>query len=84
VPRSIGLRQGLGPTLAGGTEGPGDLHGYVSFFLLDDFVTEDFGVKLVMAYDDFRPPSVPKISEATRGYRRRSIKFIEARNHRIQ
>jgi hypothetical protein len=38
----------------------GDFRGYVSFFLLDDLVTEDFSVKFFMAFDDFDPPSVPK------------------------
>jgi hypothetical protein len=58
--------------------------GYVSFFLLDDLVTEDGGVKFFMPFDDFRPPSVPNDVEAYKKYRRRSIEFIEARNRRIE
>ena len=61
-----------------------DFRGYVSFFLLDDLVTDDFGVKFFMPFDDFRPPSVPKDVGTYREYRRRSIEFIEARNHRIK
>jgi hypothetical protein len=62
----------------------GDFRGYVSFFLLDDLVTNDFGVKFFMPFDDFRPPSVPKDVGTYKEYRRRSIDFIEARNHRIK
>jgi hypothetical protein len=62
----------------------GDFSGYVNFFLLDDLVTEDLSVKFFMAFDDFRPPSVPRDVRTYEEYRRRSIKFIEARNHRIK
>jgi len=61
----------------------GDFRGYVSFFVLHDLVTEDLGVKFFMSFDDFRPPSVPKDVRSYREYRRCSIEFIEARNHRI-
>ena len=44
----------------------GDFRGYVSFFLLDDLVTEDLSVKFFMPFDDFRPPSVPRMSVPTR------------------
>ncbi len=33
----------------------GDFRGYVSFFLLDDLVTDDGSVKFFMPFDDFRP-----------------------------
>jgi hypothetical protein len=62
----------------------GDFRGYVGFFLLDDLVTEDFGVKFFMPFDDFRSPSVPKDVGTYKEYRRHSIQFIEARNHRIK
>lgn len=61
-----------------------DFRGYVSFFLLDDLVTDDFDVKFFMPFDDFRPPSVPGDVNTYKEYRRRSIDFIEARNHRIK
>jgi len=61
----------------------GDFRGYVSFFLLDDLVTDDFGVKFFMPFDDFLPPSVPRDVGTYKEYRRGSIDFIEARNHRI-
>lgn len=61
-----------------------DFRGYVSFFLLNDLVTNDLGVKFFIAFDDFRSPSVPKDVRTYKEYRRRSIEFIEARNHRIK
>ena len=62
----------------------GDFRGYVDFFLLEDLVTDDGSVKFFMPFDDFRPPSVPKDVGTYKEYRRRSIEFIEARNHRIE
>jgi hypothetical protein len=62
----------------------GDFRGYVRFFLLEDLVTDDSSVTFFMPFDDFRPPSVPKDVGTYREYRRRSIAFIEARNHRIE
>ena len=55
----------------------------MSFFLLDDLVTDD-RVMFFMPFDDFRPPAVPQDIGAYKEYRRRSIEFIEARNHRIR
>lgn len=62
----------------------GDFRSYVSFFLLDDLVTDDFGVKFFMAFDDFGTPSVPADIGTYKEYRRRSIDFIDARNNRIK
>jgi hypothetical protein len=61
-----------------------DFRGYVSFFLLDDLVTDRLGVRFFMPFDDFRPPSVPRDLAVYKEYRHRSIEFIEARNHRIR
>jgi len=61
-----------------------DFCGYVSFFLLDDLVNNDLGLKFFMQFDDFRTSSFPKDLETYTEYRRRSIDFIEARNHRIK
>jgi hypothetical protein len=60
-----------------------DFRGYVSFFMLDDLVNDDLSVNFFMPFDDFNPPYVPNNVDAYREYRRRSIEFIEARNHRI-
>ena len=61
-----------------------DFRGYVSFFLLEDLVTDDFGVKFFMTFDDFCPPSVPEDVDTYKESRHRSIDFVEARNHRIK
>jgi len=61
-----------------------DFHGYVRFFMLDDLVTEDLEVKFFMPFDDFLPPSVPQGVDTYEEYRRRSIEFVAARNHRIK
>jgi hypothetical protein len=62
----------------------GDFRGYVNFFLLDDLVIDEFGVRFFMPFDDFCSPSVPADLDTYKEYRRRSIDFIEARNHRIK
>jgi hypothetical protein len=36
-----------------------------------------------MPFDNFRTPAAPKDLETYMEYRRRSVEFIEARNHRI-
>lgn len=56
----------------------------MSVFLLDDLVDEDLNVTFFMPFDDFAPPWVPTDVGAYKEYRRRSIEFIEARNHRIE
>jgi hypothetical protein len=60
-----------------------DFHGYVNFFLLDDLVAEDCHVKFFTPFDDFQSSPIPKTLETYREYRRFSIKFVEARNSRI-
>ena len=62
----------------------GDFRGYVSFFLLEDLVTDDGGVRFFMPFDDFRSAAVPKDVGTYAEYRRRSIEFIEARNDRVE
>jgi hypothetical protein len=62
----------------------GDFGGYVSFFLLDDLIADDGSVKFFMPFDDFSPRDVPKDVDTYLDYRRRSIEFVEARNHRIE
>lgn len=61
-----------------------DFPGYVDFFLLNDLVEEGrTAVKFFMPFDDFASPAVPKDFDAYREYRRLSIDFIVARNHRV-
>ncbi|KCZ93515.1 DUF6994 family protein [Hyphomonas johnsonii] len=61
-----------------------DFDGYVDFFLLQDLLSEDGStVEFFMPFDDFNTTSVPTNEETYRDYRRRSIQFVTARNHRI-
>ena len=61
----------------------GDFRDYVTFFLLEDLVTDE-RVRFFMPFDDFRPPSVPRDVGSYEEYRRLSIEFIEAKNLRIK
>lgn len=62
-----------------------DFDGYVDFFLLQDLVTKDHSaVSFFMPFDNFNTPSVPRDRDAYTEYRQLSIKFIEARNQRIE
>lgn len=61
-----------------------NFRGYVDFWQLQDWVTDDFSaVRFLMTFDDFMPPAKPQDIDAYREYRRLSIMFIEARNRRI-
>jgi hypothetical protein len=62
----------------------GDFGGYVSFFLLDDLVSDSLEVQYFLRFDDFRPPSVPQDVTAYQEYRRRCVDFVQARNRRIE
>jgi hypothetical protein len=64
-----------------------NFRGYVGFWLLQDWVSDDFSaVRFLMPFDDFKPPAKPQVIGAYRQYRqyrRLSIMLIEARNRRI-
>lgn len=62
----------------------GDFTGYVDHFLLQDLLTESGeGILFFMPFDGFKKPHVPRDLETYREYRRRSIRFVKARNERI-
>jgi hypothetical protein len=61
-----------------------DFQGCTDFFLLQDLITNDrSAVRFFMPFDDFKTPSVPRDCDTYREYRRLSMEFVEARNHRI-
>jgi hypothetical protein len=61
-----------------------DFRGYVEFFMLQDLVVDDYSaVMFLMPFDDFRTSPVPGDIDAYREYRRLTVKFLEARNRRI-
>jgi hypothetical protein len=61
----------------------GDFRGYVDFFLLQDLVTDEGAVKLLMPFDDFATPAVPRSLDEYLEYRRLTLEFLDARNDRI-
>lgn len=61
-----------------------DFGGYVDFFLLQDLVTEDRDqVRFFTTFADFTTPALPRDLPTYLTFRRRSIEFVHARNHRI-
>lgn len=61
----------------------GDFRGYVDFFLLQDLVDHDLGIRFFTPFDDFQTSAVPKDVDTYRGFRHRSMEFNQARNERI-
>jgi hypothetical protein len=61
-----------------------EFRGYVSFFLLEDLITSEGDVKFFTPFDNFKSPAIPQDVGTYLEYRRRSIEFIEARNHRVE
>jgi hypothetical protein len=61
-----------------------DFRGYVDFFLLQDMVTEDYSaVRFFLPFEGFTGSPLPGSIDAYNSYRRFAIRFIEARNRRI-
>lgn len=60
-----------------------DFRGYVEFFLLQDLVNVDDGVKFFTPFEDFASSGVPRDIAAYASFRRASMTFVEARNKRI-
>jgi hypothetical protein len=62
----------------------GDFRGYVSYFLLQDLVTEDCGsVKFFSPFENFSKSPIPATLDAYQAYRRSASDWIKARNERI-
>lgn len=57
--------------------------GYVDFWLLDDLVDTDGGVRFFLPSEDFTLPSVPRTLDDYLAYCERTIEFVTARNKRI-
>lgn len=60
-----------------------DFKNYVEFFLLQDFVDEDFDVKFSLEFDGFFRSPLPQNSDEYRFYVRKTIDMINKRNDRI-
>lgn len=57
--------------------------GYVDFWLLDDLVDTDGGVKFFLPSEDFTLPSIPRSLVDYLAFCERTIEFLMARNERI-
>ena len=62
-----------------------DFKGYIDFFLLQDYVTEDYmSVKIAEPFDDFRSTPIPKTVDEYLSYMNMTSELIEARNQGIK
>ena len=62
----------------------GDFKGYIDFFLLQDYVTDDYMVvNLSAPFDDFQTSPIPKTVDEYRSYLNFTSRLIELRNQRI-
>ena len=61
----------------------GSFEGYIQFFLLDDLVDEKGNIKFYLPFDNFESkPDFKDVNEYLI-YKKKTIKFITARNKRI-
>ena len=59
--------------------------GYIDFFLLQDYVTEDYlSVKIAEPFDDFRSTPIPKTVDEYLSYMNTTSESIKLRNQRIE
>jgi hypothetical protein len=59
--------------------------GFVEFFLLEDIVADDFqSVKIFSTFNDFQSSPLPASKDEYMSYKRLAIKFLEARNRRVE
>ena len=61
----------------------GSFAGYVDFWLLDDLVDTNGGLKLFLPSEDFTLPSVPRSLADYLAFCEHTIEFVTARNERI-
>lgn len=62
-----------------------DFKGYIDFFLLQDYVTEDYtSVKIAEPFDDFRSTPIPKTVDEYLTYMNMTSELIKLRNQRIK
>ena len=62
----------------------GSFAGYVDFWLLNDLVDSNGGLKLFLPSEDFALPVLPTSLTDYREFRERTIEFVTARNERIR
>jgi hypothetical protein len=62
----------------------GSFDGYIDFWLLDDLVDTNGGLKLFLPSEDFTLPSIPRSLTDYLAFREHTIEFVTARNERIR
>lgn len=62
-----------------------DLKGYIDFFLLQDAVSDDYTTVMISPpFDNFATQPIPKTVEEYFDYMNNTMKFVKARNNRIE
>ena len=62
----------------------GDFQGYVDFFLLQDFVDDEYQVKILTDFDDFQSSPLPKTVEQYTAYLQGLTEVLTLRAKRIE
>ena len=62
----------------------GDFQGYVDFFLLQDFVDDEYQVKILTDFDDFQSSPLPKTVERYTAYLQGLTEVLTLRAERIE
>ncbi len=60
-----------------------DFYGYVHFFLLEDLLDRDGGIKFFLPFDEFTSPPTFSDTGEYLAYKKQVMAFIESRNRRI-
>lgn len=60
-----------------------DFKNYINFFLLQDFVDENYSVKFSLPFDNFERSPLPQSIEEYKSYKNDTINLINKRNNRI-
>ncbi len=60
-----------------------DFENYVNFFVLQDFVDDNYQVRFSLPFDNFARSPLPQSSEEYKRYKNETINLIDKRNERI-
>ncbi|MDO5665608.1 MAG: hypothetical protein Q4G63_10190, partial [Bacteroidia bacterium] len=60
-----------------------DFKNYVDFFLLQDFVDDNYEVKFSLPFDNFIRSPLPQNIQEYQDYKDHTIKLVDLRNKRI-
>jgi hypothetical protein len=60
-----------------------DFHGYVEFFILQDFIDEKEQINFSLPFDNFNRPALPQTVDEYKQYKNHTIDLMNKRNKRI-